>query len=195
MYNRRIISHERQKLLYFIRPTSAPEGPETWDACSVTLPRPEPHRSNAAMIYVRCLSLHVACSSALERSVQPDRGSNLSPYVCRRCGAKVREMKMTRPDLIVLSICGLRQDVCLNVYWSFCPSVLLLFWRRVLCRPVGALCLHSADPIYSSRNTGFNRGWRTDTDHRQNTQNQGKRFPWFLLSVFLIYPAIKAPNK
>lgn len=59
-------------------------------------------------------------------------------------GAKVSEMKMTRPDLIVVSICGLRQDVCLNVYLSICPSVSLLSWRRVFCQWVEALWSQSA---------------------------------------------------
>lgn len=77
--------------------------------------RQGPHRSNTGMIYVRCLSLHTACSSALELLVKPNHSSNLSPYMCRRWGLKVSEMKMTRPDLIVVSICGSRQDVCLNV--------------------------------------------------------------------------------
>ncbi len=53
-------------------------------------------------------------------------------------------MKMTRPDLIVVSICGPRQDVCLNVYLSICPSVSLLSWRHVLCRWVETLWLQSA---------------------------------------------------
>lgn len=92
---------------------------------------PEPSRSNAGMIYVPCPSLHTACSPALELLAKPNYSSNLSPYVCRRWGAKVSEMKMTRPDLIVVSICGSRQDVCLNVHLSICPSVWLLSWRRV----------------------------------------------------------------
>lgn len=54
-------------------------------------------------------------------------------------------MKMTRPDLIVVSICGSRQDVCLNVHLSMCPSVSLLSWRRVsLCVWVETLWLQSA---------------------------------------------------
>lgn len=53
-------------------------------------------------------------------------------------------MKMTRPDLIVVSICSPRQDVCLNVYLSICPSVSLLSWRHVLCQWVETLWLQSA---------------------------------------------------
>ncbi len=105
---------------------------------------PEPHRSNTGMIYAPCLSLHTACSPALELLAKSNCGCNLSPYMCRRWGAKVSEMKMTRPDLIVVSICGPRQDVCLNVYLSICPSVSLLSWRHVLCRWVETLWLQSA---------------------------------------------------
>lgn len=104
---------------------------------------PEHHRSNTGMIYVRCLSLHT-CSPALELLAKPNGSGNLSPYMCRRWGAKVSEMKMTRPDLIVVSICGSRQDVCLDVYLSICPSVSLLSWRRVLCQWVETLWLQSA---------------------------------------------------
>lgn len=43
-------------------------------------------------------------------------------------------MKMTRPSLIVVSICGLRQDVCLRVPLSVRPCVLLMSWRHVLCQ-------------------------------------------------------------
>lgn len=96
------------------------------------------------MIYVPCPSLHTACSPALELLVKPNCSSNLSPYMCRRWGAKVSEMKMTRPDLIVVSICGSRQDVCLNVYLSICPSVSLMSWRRVLCPWVETLWLQAA---------------------------------------------------
>lgn len=92
---------------------------------------PEPHRSNAGMIYVPCPSLHTTCSPAPELLATLHSSSNLSPYVRRRWGPKVREMKMTRPDLIVVSICGSRQDVCLNVHLSICPSVSLLSRRRV----------------------------------------------------------------
>ncbi len=99
----------------------------------------EPRRSNTGMIYVPCPSLHATCSPALELLVKPNCTCNLSPYMCRSWGAKVSEMKMTRPDLIVVSICGSRQDVCLNVYLSICPSVLLLSWRRVLCHSVETL--------------------------------------------------------
>lgn len=105
---------------------------------------PEHRRSNTGMIYVPCPSLHTACSPAPELLAKPNYSSNLSPYVCRRRGAKVREMKMTRPDLIVVSICGSRQDVCLNVHLSIRPSVSLLSWRRVLCDWVETLWLQSA---------------------------------------------------
>lgn len=53
-------------------------------------------------------------------------------------------MKMTRLYLIVVSICGLRQDVCLNVYLSVCPYVSLLSWRHVLCLRVKTPWLQSA---------------------------------------------------
>lgn len=59
-------------------------------------------------------------------------------------GRRVSAMKMTRPDLIVVSICGSRQDVCLNVYLSVCPSVSLLSWRHALCQLVETLWLQSA---------------------------------------------------
>lgn len=104
----------------------------------------EPRRSNTGMIYVPCPSLHTACSPALELLVKPNCSSNLSPYMCGRWGAKVREMKMTRLDLIVVSICGSRQDVCLNVYLSICPSVSLASWRRVLSQWVETLWLQAA---------------------------------------------------
>lgn len=52
-------------------------------------------------------------------------------------------MKMTRPDLIVVSICGSRQDVYLDVYLSICPSVSLFSWRHVFCQWVGILWVQS----------------------------------------------------
>lgn len=85
------------------------------------------------MIYVPRLSLHTAYSLAVELLVKVNSSSNLSLYVWE-VRAEVREMKMTRPSLIVVSICGLRQDVCLRVSLSVRPCVLLLSWRHVLCQ-------------------------------------------------------------
>lgn len=100
-------------------------------------------KSNIGLIYVGCLSLHSACLSALEPLAKSKRSSNLSQYVWE-VRAEVREMKMTRPYLIVVSICGLRQDVCLSVYLSLRPSVLLRPWRHVSCHWVETPCLQSA---------------------------------------------------
>lgn len=134
-------------------PISAPSGFRDIGCMLAVTPSasPQPRRSNTGMIYVPCPGLHSACSPALELLSKANCSSNLSPYMCRSCGAEVREMKMTRPDLIVVSICGSRQDVCLNVYLSICASVSLLSWRRVLCQRVETLWLQSAimgtDPI------------------------------------------------
>lgn len=54
------------------------------------------------------------------------------------------EMKMTRPNLNVVSICSLTQDVCLSVYLSLRPSVLLRSWRHVSCHWVETPWLQSA---------------------------------------------------
>lgn len=116
----------------------------------------EPHRSNPGMIYVPCPSLHATCSPAPELLAALNSSSNLSPYVRRRWGPKVREMKMTRPDLIVVSICGSRQDVCLNVHLSICPSVSLPSRRRVfVCVGRDAVAAVSHYRCWSDPGGGF----------------------------------------
>ena len=86
-------------------------------------------RSNTGMIYVSCppapCALHAALVPAIDFGDQtPVPAVICLPHMCGRRRSKVREMKMTRPDLIVLSICGgFRQDVwarkvCLSVYLS-----------------------------------------------------------------------------
>lgn len=128
-----------------------------------TSARQGPHRSNTGMIYVCCLSLHTACSSALELLVRPNHSCNLSPYMCRRWGLKVSEMKMTRPDLIVASICGSRQDVCLNVYLpvylSVCLSVFSLGARFFVNGWRFSGCSHTIEPlIWFSGSKEFTQG-------------------------------------
>lgn len=71
-------------------------------------------------------------------------GEVICLLMCGRWGSEVSEMKMTRLYLIVVSICGLRQDVCLNVYLSVCPYVSLLSWCHVLCLRVKTPWLQSA---------------------------------------------------
>ena len=125
------------------------------------------------MIYVPCRSRQNECSAASELLAKPNYSSNLSPHVRRRWGGEGHEMKMTRPDLIVVSICSPRQDVCLNVHLSICPSVSLLSRRRALCEWVRTLWLHTA-----IIGTGLILRDYRDTIIN-TTQSDGKRFLYF----------------
>lgn len=82
--------------------------------------------------FMSSVSADSACLSAPESLAKSKGSGNLSQYVWE-VRAKVSEMKMTRPYLIVVSICSLTQDVCLSVHLSLRPSVLLWSWRHVSC--------------------------------------------------------------
>lgn len=142
-------------------------GSETRGACLLSHPQPAQAPTDQIQVWlmsvVSAFTLHVC----LRWNCWPNPTAVvICLCMCGRGGTEVREMKMTRPYLIVVSIRGLGQDVCLSVYLSICPSVLLLSWRHVSCQRVETFWLQSAIKrlIWSCRSSRFTEGISLDHD-------------------------------